>query len=147
MKLKKIEGPSEQIPTSSMADIAFLLIVFFMMTSVFSADKGMEHLLPPEIEQGEPEEAIFVEVLPDGTYRVDGASHPLTQTEPLYAYVQAKIQINARKPILFWAHGETTYGDMISILSVLRTLEKDTPDYTMPLTIPSAREVARFPKR
>ncbi len=34
------------IPTSSMADIAFLLIVFFLVTTSFSNDKGLGLTLP-----------------------------------------------------------------------------------------------------
>ncbi len=39
-----------EIPTASMADIAFLLIVFFMLTSVFATEKGLQIVLP---EKGE----------------------------------------------------------------------------------------------
>jgi len=35
------------IPTASMADIAFLLIVFFLLTTSFSHDKGLGLTLPP----------------------------------------------------------------------------------------------------
>lgn len=37
---------SASIPTSSMADIAFLLIVFFLVTTSFSQDKGLGLTLP-----------------------------------------------------------------------------------------------------
>ena len=40
MKVSKKKTEPE-IPTASMADIAFLLIVFFMITSVFSVARGM----------------------------------------------------------------------------------------------------------
>ena len=36
-----------KIPTSTMADIAFLLIVFFLVTTSFSHDKGLGLTLPP----------------------------------------------------------------------------------------------------
>ncbi len=35
------------IPTATMADIAFLLIVFFLVTTSFSQDKGLGLTLPP----------------------------------------------------------------------------------------------------
>lgn len=46
MKLtrKKIEA---EIPTASMADIVFLLIIFFMLTTTFSVNKGFDFGLPP----------------------------------------------------------------------------------------------------
>jgi biopolymer transport protein ExbD len=42
MKQIRRTSPRSEIPTSSMADIAFLLIIFFMVTTVFSATKGLE---------------------------------------------------------------------------------------------------------
>ncbi|MEO0010209.1 MAG: biopolymer transporter ExbD [candidate division WOR-3 bacterium] len=34
------------IPTASMGDIAFLIIIFFMTTSIFSREKGLKIVLP-----------------------------------------------------------------------------------------------------
>jgi biopolymer transport protein ExbD len=39
---------SDEIPTSSMADIAFLLLIFFLVTTVFPKDKGLSVVLPEE---------------------------------------------------------------------------------------------------
>ena len=36
-----------EIPTASMADIAFLLIVFFLVTTTMNQDKGLSLHLPP----------------------------------------------------------------------------------------------------
>lgn len=38
---------SPEIPTASMADIAFLLIVFFLVTTSMNQDKGLSLQLPP----------------------------------------------------------------------------------------------------
>lgn len=46
--IKKRESRvSPEIPTASMADIAFLLIVFFLVTTTMSQDKGLSLHLPP----------------------------------------------------------------------------------------------------
>ena len=42
MKLKERKRMPAFIPTSSMSDIAFLLIIFFMLTSTFLRDMGLE---------------------------------------------------------------------------------------------------------
>jgi biopolymer transport protein ExbD len=42
-----------EIPSSSMADIAFLLIVFFMTTTVFSESIGIHFGLPQEQDERE----------------------------------------------------------------------------------------------
>jgi len=50
MILRKREAMAAEIPTASMADIAFLLIIFFMLTTVFATEKGLQIVLP---EKGE----------------------------------------------------------------------------------------------
>jgi len=50
MILRKRETRGAEIPTASMADIAFLLIIFFMLTTVFATEKGLQIVLP---EKGE----------------------------------------------------------------------------------------------
>jgi len=47
MNRKKRNGIAASIPTSSMADIAFLLIIFFLVTTSMSQDKGLGLTLPP----------------------------------------------------------------------------------------------------
>ncbi|MEJ2202766.1 MAG: biopolymer transporter ExbD [Gemmatimonadota bacterium] len=42
---------SDEIPTASMADIAFLLLIFFLVTTVFPKDKGLAIVLPEESEE------------------------------------------------------------------------------------------------
>ena len=40
--------PSVEINSSSMADIAFLLLIFFLVTTTISMDQGLEIVLPSE---------------------------------------------------------------------------------------------------
>ena len=37
---------SDEIPTSSMADIAFLLIIYFMITTTCAATRGLDFARP-----------------------------------------------------------------------------------------------------
>ncbi|MFH1688956.1 MAG: biopolymer transporter ExbD [Candidatus Eisenbacteria bacterium] len=46
MELRRKAGTGARIPTSSMADIAFLLIVFFMVTTIFKLEQGLAITLP-----------------------------------------------------------------------------------------------------
>lgn len=46
MKLREQKKSSPQIPTASTGDIAFLIIIFFMTTSIFSREKGLKIVLP-----------------------------------------------------------------------------------------------------
>lgn len=46
MRLLKKKTSKATIPTSSMSDIAFLLIIFFMVTTVFRQERGLDVSLP-----------------------------------------------------------------------------------------------------
>ena len=48
--LKKKGRHVPEIPTSSMADIAFLLLIFFLVTTTIDVDTGIGMVLPPKLE-------------------------------------------------------------------------------------------------
>lgn len=52
MARKKREVP--EINASSMADIAFLLLVFFLVTTTFDSDYAIERRLPPKLDKDQP---------------------------------------------------------------------------------------------
>ena len=87
------------IPTASMADVAFLLIIFFMVTTAFSAAKGLKLALP-EDERGRPaeaEEAVFIRVLPDASITVD--CRPV-EPEGILDYLEPKLTRQPEKPVV-----------------------------------------------
>ena len=49
--LKKKKRTEAEIPTSSMADIAFLLLIFFLVTTTIDVDTGIGMVLPPKLEE------------------------------------------------------------------------------------------------
>ncbi|MEZ4701768.1 MAG: biopolymer transporter ExbD [Rhodothermales bacterium] len=52
--LKKKARKAAEIPTSSMADIAFLLLIFFLVTTTIDVDTGIGMVLPPKLDETEP---------------------------------------------------------------------------------------------
>ena len=124
MKLTKKSAPAE-IPTSSMADIAFLLIIFFMVTAVFSATKGLEFKLPSNEEdnrQAETEEAVFIKIAADGSVSVD--CRPMEVSEIL-AYLEPKLTRDAQKPVILYTDPFAPYQAMINVYDILITPETE----------------------
>jgi hypothetical protein len=54
MKFKRKPNIAE-IPTASMADIAFLLIIFFMLSTTFSVNMGFDFGIPPKEQEATTE--------------------------------------------------------------------------------------------
>jgi len=126
MRIQKKEIASE-IFTGSMADISFLLIIYFMITSAFSADRGMDFALPeetdtPEIKQ---EDSIDVHVLRGGAVEVDAKGMPL---EGILPYVLEKLKQNPEKPVILRTDPDATYGDMIRVFDLLRQAQSEWTD-------------------
>lgn len=45
-RVKRTLGVRNEVPTASMADIAFLLLIFFMATTIFKMEEGLPVQLP-----------------------------------------------------------------------------------------------------
>jgi len=60
MKFERDQKVASKVPTSSMADIAFLLLIFFMTTTIFKMEDGLPVLLPrAETAQKQKREMIM----------------------------------------------------------------------------------------
>lgn len=51
MLIKKRQRDDAEIPSASLADIAFLLLVFFLLVTTIDVDTGIGLVLPPEPEE------------------------------------------------------------------------------------------------
>ena len=142
MSMVKRPVPAE-IPTSSMADIAFLLIVFFMMTTVFSANKGMDHVLPPSKEGAEPDPAVFLKIFPGDSFEIDGNQYPLSEVDRIFAYLNERLQRNPNKPVILYTDREAPYGHMVAVMDQLKLVEHKL-NHPVALTIPTRAEAEQY---
>ncbi|GAB4229311.1 MAG: biopolymer transporter ExbD [Acidobacteriota bacterium] len=129
---------SVEIPTASMADIAFLLIVFFMLTAVYTTNQGLRFQFPkddPDELNIQPEEAIHIQILGEGTYRVDRV--PMTVDE-LTAYIAEKMRQNPSKPVIIQTLPEVPYAAMVDVFDLLKQLQVKN------VSIPTESEIARW---
>jgi biopolymer transport protein ExbD len=90
MAIRRRKKPSLVLPLSSMGDIAFLLIIFFMLASNFMKTNKveLEKPLSPDLEQQEPPKSSVV-MDKDGRIWYEGAQvKPREVTEALKALAE-----------------------------------------------------------
>jgi biopolymer transport protein ExbD len=144
MKLKSRTQESE-IPTSSMADIAFLLIIFFMVTAVFSATKGLEFKLPKDESNQPPseEEAVFIKVAPDSSFTID--CKPM-ELDGILDYLEPKLTRDAEKPVILYTDAYAPYQAMVAVYDVLAVPQYDNEwgFKVKNISVPTQSEVAEY---
>jgi biopolymer transport protein ExbD len=93
LELRRKAGTGARIPTSSMADIAFLLIVFFMVTTIFKLEQGLAITLPRSTagEKIPREKVAHIWIDHQGTLSIDDLVIGVPDIEPL---ILAKIREN-----------------------------------------------------
>lgn len=70
---------AEDIPTASMADIAFLLLIFFLTTTVFNEEKGLGLTLPEKKAEEvliNPKNILHIFVAADGSVSLQRGKGP-----------------------------------------------------------------------
>ena len=145
MKFPSVSNVPSEIPTASMADIAFLLIVFFMVTTTFAATKGLDFTLPTneddeKIEAAEEEEAVYINVKADGVY-VDCQPMELSGILP---YLKPKLDNWKDKPVILHTELDAKYSQMVQAYDELAKA-KDVLGYDIPnISIPTSAEIENY---
>lgn len=144
MRIRKKERRiSEEIPTASMADVAFLLIIYFMVTSTFAATRGLDFALPEEEDNPpmiEKEESVLIAIEPSGQYVVDGQPMELGD---ILEYLKPKLERNPLKPVIIRPDPQSSYGYMVSVFDELRQGAERGIEVKN-ISIPTQREIEAF---
>jgi biopolymer transport protein ExbD len=123
---KKKSKVSDKVPSSSMADIAFLLLIFFLVTTTFPKDKGLAIVLPEEggEVQVSQRNIIHIIVQPNGLVEVKRGESPqvqnLTANEVETVWRQA-VSDNPNLIAAVKTHPEAPYRFMVDVLDALHT--------------------------
>ena len=117
---KKRRFKAEGIPTSSMADIAFLLLVFFLVTTTIDTDKGLGIVLPPP---GDMEIEIRKENILNCLINSQGKvvlDEEPTNIDQIHRVVSQKLRANDKLIVSVKAHPKTAYNDYVKVIDQLK---------------------------
>lgn len=124
--LKRKSRILDEIPTASMADIGFLLLIFFLTTTVFAEDRGLSLVLPgrqTDVVQVNPKNIITFYVLGDGVVerrRGDSPDRQSLSYEQIETIVRQERAGNSRLIVSVKTAPEAKYADMIDVLDEIK---------------------------
>ena len=119
MKINRKTQLESEIPTSSMADIAFLLLIFFLVTTTIDMDKGLGMVLPAEGEEIEINKKNILNCLINSSGNVLLGGDPV-EVRDLSRTVRQRIAENDKLVISVKAHKASSYKDYIRVIDQLK---------------------------
>lgn len=124
--LERKERVSDEIPTASMADIAFLLLIFFLTTTVFNEEKGLPIVLP-EADQEEVDVSaknlIFFLVQADGSVvvrRGESEQEQVVTANQIEDLLRAELAANENLIAAIKTAPTAAYRHMIDVLDEVK---------------------------
>ncbi|MEQ8330506.1 MAG: biopolymer transporter ExbD [Longimicrobiales bacterium] len=123
---KKKSRVSGEVPMSSTADIAFLLLIFFLVTTVFPKDKGLAIVLPEESEEVQVSQKNILHLLVQPTGIVDvkrGESQQVQQmrANEIEGLWRQEIVANPNLIAAVKTHPDASYRYMMDVLDALHS--------------------------
>lgn len=110
--------PNAEVNSGSMADIAFLLLIFFLVTTTIANDKGIAMLLPPKPDPNEPPPEVtkndrnIFKILANSKDMLLVEDEPMTDIYELKGEIK-KFVLNFGKPS---NEGKTLYNSLPATL-------------------------------
>jgi biopolymer transport protein ExbD len=124
--LQRKSKVSDEIPTASMADIAFLLLIFFLTTTVFEEEKGLPIVLPEasaaETAVSQSNIVLFL-VQPDGAVvirRGQSQNEQVVRYDEIEGIMRQEIANNPRIIAAVKTDPNAPYRHMINVLDELQ---------------------------
>lgn len=117
--MKQPSAAQIEFPMASMADLAFLLIIFFMITSVLSSDRGLDFEIP-EPPSGAPTPAMVLGVFEHG-FSLDHI--PYDHDDQLLQGLVEALQRDGLRPIVLVTQENAAYQQLIDAIDAVERAE------------------------
>ena len=110
--------------SGALSDLAFLLIIFFIVIAVFNINSGFLLGIPTEDSQRLVETADLVRVTigADGGYRLDGA---VVTSQGLTTFVLDRRADRPNMTLVVRVHPEAPYGAVVRTVELVREADVD----------------------
>ena len=119
---KRREGVAE-INMASISDIVFLLLIFFMVATIFNQELGLPMILPAKTDDQNQEIKIkqsnVADIKIDEFNQVTLDEMPIRVSQ-LKGELERRLKANTKLVVILSTHPEAHYGTMVAVLDEIR---------------------------
>ena len=123
MLLGKRKKISQEIPTSALPDIVFLLLIFFLVTTTIDAEKGLDLVLPPaqseELKMAK-ENIVNLLINAAGYVAIDGE---IVEIRDITRIIKDRLQQNPLLVVSVKTDKLTQYDTYLDVIDKLKKAE------------------------
>ena len=119
VNIKRKQKVNTAIPTASMPDIIFMLLLFFMVATTMNVDKGLKQILPPiQADQKKIPKENLTNILidPSGNILID---EEVVSVSQMYGVIKEKLK-NINMVFSVQTTRRTNYNIYIKVLDKLK---------------------------
>jgi biopolymer transport protein ExbD len=123
MRIKAPKAAGASIPTASMADIVFLLIIFFVLTFNIEVDKTRVDLPKSNLRFEVPKRSAVVSITDTGQMRVsdgEATSTPVTSVQDVVSFASEMVASHPDKDFVLKADRKVPYRSVDQVLDALK---------------------------
>jgi len=125
VKIRKYRREQDELNMSSISDIVFLLLIYFMVVTVFQQDIGMPFILPAASDQ---QETIRVKESNTTTLEITQNNITLLDGEPIVINaiknrLSKMLMENPKLIVIIENHPASDYGQFAAVLDEVRLAE------------------------
>jgi biopolymer transport protein ExbD len=119
MRFDRGRKPKAQIPTTTMGDIVFLLLLFFMVSSVIRTEEGLPVNLPRAQSGIESRRTLVTHVWIDRLGRI-AIDDRIVTPDQVFDIVARKCRANPQLIVALQADARARYGVVDAVMQALR---------------------------
>jgi len=122
MKKRKKEALGE-LRMDSTADVAFLLLIFFIVTTIFAAEQGLTLVLPGKQKKNEDvvkvKESNIATIFVHSDNRIT-LDHKPVEINHIKVVIEDRLLANPKLVVMLKIHPDANYGMMVACLDELK---------------------------
>ncbi len=118
-KFKRVKRGEAEIPTASLPDIVFLLMIFFLISTSMNPDKGLGLTLPPPGEQVKVAQENILNIYINAAGRVLLKDKEVNVPE-ISRIIKEELEKNPKLIVSLKTDLDAKYEDMIKVLDQLK---------------------------